>query len=95
LHRTSLDWFRSRRKPDWAFAANLPEFLILDHCRLYNAAIPYQTLWTAAARAREAGHGITQATIGRELFLRESAETAREIHGPIAYAALLAEELTR
>ena len=38
----------------------------------------------------EAGHGIMQATIGRELFLREFAEIAREIHRPITYTALLA-----
>lgn len=31
-----------------------------------------------------------QATIGRELFLREFAEIAREIHRPITYTALLA-----
>jgi len=36
------------------------------------------------------GHGIMQATIGRELFLHEFAEIAREIRRPITYTALLA-----
>jgi N-acyl-D-amino-acid deacylase len=43
-----------------------------------------------ASAMGEAGHGIMQATIGRELFLREFAEIARDTHRPITYTALLA-----
>ena len=50
----------------------------------------FDEIRTLASAMGEAGHGIMQATIGRELFLREFAEIAREIHRPITYTALLA-----
>src|SRR5258708_35108131 len=50
----------------------------------------FDEIRTLASAMGEAGHGIMQATIGRELFLRESAEIAGEIHRPITYTALLA-----
>lgn len=43
-----------------------------------------------ASAMGENGHGIMQATIGRELFLREFADIAQAIHRPITYTALLA-----
>lgn len=50
----------------------------------------FDEIRSLASAMGEAGHGIMQATIGRELFLREFAEIAREIHRPITYTALLA-----
>jgi N-acyl-D-amino-acid deacylase len=38
----------------------------------------------------EAGEGVMQATIGRELFIREFADIARATHRPITWTALLA-----
>jgi N-acyl-D-amino-acid deacylase len=50
----------------------------------------FDEIRSLASAMGEAGHGIMQPTIGRELFLRKFAEIAREIHRPITYTALLA-----
>jgi N-acyl-D-aspartate/D-glutamate deacylase len=43
-----------------------------------------------AGALKEAGRGVMQATIGKELFLKEFAEIARETGRPITWTALLA-----